>query len=66
MRVKEQTLIPGVQHAEEADLGSEMARIAGDLDQSLCAGMKQEVKDGFLVLQGHRASSRGRVKTACT
>ena len=37
------------------DRDPKMARIAGDLDQSLCAGMKQEVKDRFLVLQGHRS-----------
>ena len=33
MRVEQQSLIPTVQDAEEADLGSEMARIASDLEQ---------------------------------
>ena len=28
-----QTLVPGMEHAEEADLGSEMSRIASDLQQ---------------------------------
>jgi hypothetical protein len=51
MRVEQQSLIPGVQHAEEADLRSQMARIAGDLEQRLCTGMEQEVKEDLLVLQ---------------
>src|SRR5579864_9668492 len=33
-------LVPGVQHTEEADLGSEMGRIASDLEKSFCAGPK--------------------------
>jgi hypothetical protein len=31
MRVEQQSLIPTMQHTEEADLGTEMARVAGDL-----------------------------------
>jgi hypothetical protein len=31
MRVMLQSLVPGVEHAEEADLGSKVPRIAGDL-----------------------------------
>ena len=54
MRVELQALIPGVQHAEESDLGSEMARIASDLQQRLSAGVKQQVEDDLLVLQGKR------------
>ena len=51
MRVEQQTLIPGVQNAEEADLGPEMARIPGDLEQRLCTGMEQQVEEDLLVLQ---------------
>lgn len=34
-------LISGVQHAEEADLRAEVARVTGDLQQRLCAGVEQ-------------------------
>jgi len=29
-KLRMQSLIPGMKHAEEADLGTEMARVAGD------------------------------------
>jgi hypothetical protein len=54
MRVKLQSLVPGVQHGEEADLRSQMARIAGYLEERLRAGMKQQVEDNLLVLQSQR------------
>ena len=54
MRVELQALIPRVQHTEETDLGSEMARIAGDLQQRLSAGAKQQVEDDLLVLECYR------------
>jgi hypothetical protein len=37
MWVELQALIPSVQHAEESYVGSEMARIASNLQQRLCA-----------------------------
>ena len=37
VRMKLQALIPTVEHAEETDLGAEMARIASDLKQGLGA-----------------------------
>ena len=52
MRMKLQALIPAMEHAEEADLGSEMPRIAGDFKQGLSAGVKEQVVDEPLVLQG--------------
>ncbi len=33
-------LVPGMEHAEEADLGAEMGRIASDFEKSFCAGPK--------------------------
>ena len=54
MRVKLQSLVPGVQHGEEADLRSQMARIAGYLEERLRAGMKQQVENHLLVLQSQR------------
>src|SRR6266852_6614479 len=51
MRVKPQLLIPGVQHAEEADLGTEVSRIASDFEKGFRTGAKQKVVDDLLVLQ---------------
>ena len=43
-----------MQDAEEADLGSEVARIASDLEQRLGTGMEQQVENNLLVLQRQR------------
>src|ERR1700678_1824005 len=51
MRMKLQSLIPSVEHAEEADLCAEMAGIVGDLQQGLGAGVKQQLIDQSFVLQ---------------
>jgi len=47
-----QLLIPTVEHAEEADVGAEMAGITGDFEQRFGTGAEQEIVDDFLVLQG--------------
>src|SRR5580700_1147748 len=49
-----QSLVPGMEHAEEADLGSKMPGIASDLQQSCSTGVKQQVVDQPLVLQCQR------------
>ena len=54
MRMKLQSLIPTMEHAEETDLGSKMSRIASNLKQGLGAGMKEQVVDEPFVLQGER------------
>ena len=41
MRVMLQSLVPGMEHAEEADLRAKVTRIAGDLQQGFGAGVKQ-------------------------
>jgi len=51
-------LVPGMEHAEEADLGSEMGGIARDLQQGFGAGPKQQTIDDFLVLQSQRSQLR--------
>jgi hypothetical protein len=51
VRMKLQSLIPGVEHAEEAYLGPKMPWIASDLQQGLGAGMKEQVVNQPLVLQ---------------
>src|SRR5271155_1800935 len=50
-----QSLVPGMEHAEEADLGSKVAWIAGDLQQSGSAGVKQQVIDQPFILQCQRS-----------
>src|SRR5512138_841220 len=54
MRVVFQLLVPGVQHAEEADVGAEVFRIASDFAQRLGAGAEQQSVDDALVLQCQR------------
>ena len=51
MRMMFHLLTPGMEHAEEADLGAETFGIASDLDQRFSAGAEQQTVDEFLVLQ---------------
>ncbi len=50
-----QSLVPGMEHAEETDLGSKVAWIAGDLQQGFGAGVKQQVVDQPFILQCQRS-----------
>ena len=50
MAMKLRALIPAMEHAEEADLGTEMPWMASDFKQGLGAGMEQQVVDRPLVL----------------
>ena len=51
MRVKAKLLIPGMQHAEEADFRAEVSRIACNFEKGFGTGAKQKIVDGLLVLQ---------------
>ncbi len=51
VRMRLEVLAPGVEHAEEADVGAEVFGIGGDLQQGFGAGAEQQVVDNFLVLQ---------------
>ena len=51
VRMKLQALIPSMEHTEETDLGSKVPWIASDLEQGLCACVKEQVEDDPLVLQ---------------
>ena len=55
MGVMLQSLVPGMEHAEEANLCAKVPGIAGDLQQGCSAGMKQQVVDEPLVLQCERS-----------
>jgi len=50
-----QSLVPGMEHAEETDLGSQVAWIASDLKQSLSTGVKEKVVDQPFILQCERS-----------
>ena len=52
--MKFEFLSPGVQHAEEADLCTEMLGIARDFQKGFRTGAKQEIVDDLLVLQNQR------------
>src|ERR1017187_351203 len=54
VRMELQALIPAMERAEEADLGSKMPGIASDLKQGLGACVKEQVVDDPLVLQCER------------
>ena len=43
-------LIPGVQHAEETDLGAQVSGIASNFEQGCGAGVKEQVVDHPFVL----------------
>jgi len=62
VRMMLQLLIPGVEDAEEADLGSEMLGVRGDFDQCLGAAAEQQPVDHFFVLQGQRRQLVGECK----
>ena len=50
-----QSLIPGMERAEETDLRAEVTRIAGDLQQGGSTGAKQQVIDQPFILQCERS-----------
>jgi len=50
MRMNLQTLVPGVKHAEESDVRSQVPGIAGDLQQGGGAGVKEQIVDHPFVL----------------
>jgi hypothetical protein len=55
-----QLLVPGVEHAEEADFGAEMPGIGGYLKQRLRARAEQQTINQFFVLQGERSQLMGK------
>ena len=55
MRMMLQSLVPSVEHTEEADLGPKVPGIAGDLQQSPSTSVKQQVIDQPFILQCERS-----------
>ena len=62
MRMMVQLLTPGVEHAEEADLGAEAFGIASDLEQRFGTESKEDVVDESFVLQCERSQAAGQRK----
>ena len=52
MRMMFQLLVPGMKHAEEADVGAEVLRITSDFEQRFSAGVEQQIVEDLFVLQG--------------
>ena len=50
VRMMLEGLAPGVKHAEETDLRTEMPGVGRNLQQSCSGGAKQEIVDDFLVV----------------
>lgn len=50
MRVLLQLLIPGVEDAEETDLGAQVPGMARDFQQGLGVGAEQQIVENLLVL----------------
>jgi hypothetical protein len=62
MGMKPEFLVPGVQYAEETDLGPEMSGIAGDLKKSLGTGPEEQTIDDLFVLQSQGCQLWGQGK----
>ncbi len=54
MWMVQDVLTPGMKHAQEADLGTNMLWNGDDLQQRCCAGTKQKIVQDFLVASAAR------------
>ena len=50
MGMNRESLVPGMQHAEEADLGAEMYGVPRHLQKRFCAGPQQQTIDDLFIL----------------
>ena len=58
MRVQGELLTPGMQHAEETDLGPAVCWIASNFEKGFRTGVKQEIVDKFFVVQSQGCQLR--------
>ena len=49
-----EVLSPGMEHAEQADIGTEMLRVTSDFEQRGSAGAEEQIVEQPLVLQHKR------------
>jgi hypothetical protein len=66
VRVLLQPLVPGMEHAEEADLRAEVAGSRAISSRMAALAWKSRLYITRLFWSARGASSRGRVKTRCT
>jgi len=59
VRMNFEFLAPGVQHAEETNVGAEVSGIASDFEKGLGAGAEQETVEDLLVLQDQWRQAAG-------
>src|SRR5262249_32194233 len=59
MRMEPEFLIPGVQHAEETNLCTEVSRIASHFEKCFRADTKQEIVEDLFVVQQQRSQVAG-------
>ena len=57
-----QGLAPGVENAQESDLGAEVPPVGGDFGQGCGAGVEQQLKKQLLVLPDQGSQSVGKTK----
>src|SRR2546430_4925099 len=69
VRMNFEFLAPGVQHAEEANLCTEMPRIASHFEECFRTGTEQEIVEDLFVLQDQWRQAAGEcedhVQVAC-
>ena len=59
MRMQVQILAPGMEHGEEPDRCSQMFGVARNGEQSFGGGAKEEIVNGFLVIESDGGDLRG-------
>src|SRR5215470_14140458 len=50
MGMEAKPLVPGMQHAEETDLCTQVSRIASHLEKGFCTGTEQQVVEDLFIL----------------
>src|SRR5664279_1169619 len=60
MRMMQESLPPGMENGEEPDLGTQVLRIGGDLQEGLGHGPEQQAINQGLVLQGQGSQDMGQ------
>ena len=63
VRMVLEVLSPGMEHAEQTDIGSKVLRAACDFEQRGGTGTEEQVVEELLVLQNKRGQLSGSVKT---
>ena len=60
MRVLEESLAPGMQNRQEADVGAQVFGIGSNLEESVGGGPKQQAVNQNLILEGEGSQNVGQ------